>query len=70
MLILNDENVPLISQVENARLLGKKLLTSTSDAIEKAQFDAKQLLAIEKPELLLLKANSTKNLFLGVMDIF
>jgi hypothetical protein len=70
MLILNDENVPLISQVKNARLLGKKLLTSTSDAIEKAQFDAKQLLAIEKPELLLLKDNSTKNLFLSKYKVF
>ena len=69
-MVLSPENIPLLTQLNNAKLLGKKLLNSTSDAIDKSEYDEKQILSIQKPELLLLRDKSVKDLQLGKYKIF
>ena len=69
-MILNPENIPLISQLKNAKLLGKKLLTSASDAIDHQELNSKQVKALENPGLLLIKDKSVADINLSKFKVF
>jgi hypothetical protein len=69
-MILNPENIPIISQLKNAKLLGKKLLTSASDAIDHQELNSKQVKALENPGLLLIKDKSVADINLSKFKVF